>query len=168
MDTFLFTVLHGFALQYPVIQGTVIVFARLAIFAYPLFLIRFASWKHCALQSIVAAAIAYGINALIAVLLYRERPFREISAKPLFDTTYLFDSFPSDHAALAIAIAGSIFLCSSNRIRGIIALTLAFAIGLARVMAGVHYVSDVIGGFGIGLFAASISAFHYHWYRKRL
>lgn len=57
-----------------------------------------------------------------------------------------------------MALAASIFFHSS-RTRGILALVLALSIGLARVMAGVHYVSDVLAGFGIGLIAASVSAY---------
>lgn len=166
MDTILFSALHGIALQYPLIQGLVIVFARLVIFLYPLFLLRLAAWRRCAMQSLIALAIAYGTNSLIAMLWYRDRPYQDMPAQPLFDTTYLYDSFPSDHASLAMALAATIFLCSS-RIRGITALVLAFFIGLARIMAGVHYASDVLAGFGIGLTAAAASMYVYqHWCRR--
>ncbi|MBI2484309.1 phosphatase PAP2 family protein [Candidatus Uhrbacteria bacterium] len=158
MDTILFVALHGIALQYPFLQGIVVVCARLAIVAYPVFFLRLPAWRHAALQSLIALVIAYAINIFIAIFWYRERPYADIPAEPLFGTSYLYDSFPSDHSAAAMALAASIFFHSS-RTRGILALALALSIGLARVMAGVHYVSDVLAGFGIGLIAASVSAY---------
>jgi len=168
IDTFLFKAFHGIALHYPLVQGFVIVFARFAIFAYPLFFLRLPEWKRCATHSLASLALAYGINALISLVWYRERPYLSLDAQPLLDTTYLYDSFPSDHVALAMALAASIFLFSP-RMRGISALLLAVLIGISRVMAGVHYMSDVLAGFGVGLIAASVSMYiHRMWRNKQI
>ncbi|MBI4250503.1 phosphatase PAP2 family protein [Candidatus Uhrbacteria bacterium] len=161
IDTFLFKAFHGIALHYPLVQGLVIIFARFAIFAYPLLFLRFARWKRCIKLSLPSLALAYGINALISLVWYRDRPFVSLDAQPLFDTHYLHDSFPSDHAALAMALAASIFLCAP-RTRGVYAIVIAVLIGVARIMAGVHYPSDILAGFGVGLFAAAIGKYIDH------
>lgn len=66
-----------------------------------------------------------------------------------------FDSFPSGHATIFAALATGIFIY--NRRLGIIFAVAAFFIGLARVIAGIHYPLDVLTGFGIGFVMAILS-----------
>ncbi len=96
--------------------------------------------------------IAYIANALIALMWYRERPFHDLDARILLDTSNLFDSFPSDHAALVSSIAVTILFASRGR--GVLACLFAVFIALSRVSAGVHYISDVLAGIGIGIISA--------------
>jgi undecaprenyl-diphosphatase len=68
-------------------------------------------------------------------------------------------SFPSGHATLAVAFYGLIFyliwLQLKNRFLKffVISVALGFAVvmGFSRVYLGVHYLSDVAGGYAIGL-----------------
>lgn len=58
-------------------------------------------------------------------------------------------SFPSNHATNAMAIAAAVTLWGNKKIG--LALTLvAIAIGISRVYLGVHYPSDIVGGFIFG------------------
>lgn len=66
-----------------------------------------------------------------------------------------FDSFPSGHATIFAALATGIFIY--NRKLGIIFAIAALLIGLARVIAGIHYPLDVLTGFGIGFVMAILS-----------
>ena len=75
-------------------------------------------------------------------------------------------SFPSGHAALALAFYGyltsflwrEIFKKWVARIVVlVIGIVLAGAIGFSRLYLGVHYLSDVLGGYLIGLFWLFIS-----------
>ena len=61
-------------------------------------------------------------------------------------------SFPSGHSTLFMAIAVAIFLCHKKV--GCWFVLFAFLIGVARIMAGVHFPVDILGGF---LFGAIIS-----------
>lgn len=84
-------------------------------------------------------------------------------------------SFPSGHATVAIAIYGFIayFLIKINkrwkfRINlFFIFLVLIFAIGFSRLYLGVHYLSDVLGGYFLGLMWLIASIFLYEWLIKK-
>jgi membrane-associated phospholipid phosphatase len=84
----------------------------------------------------------------------RERPF---FPDPLAtESTY---SFPSGHASVSLAVYGTIGYIAarhaSTRLKQLAALVAAAAlillIGFSRLYLGVHYLSDVIAGFSLGL-----------------
>ena len=64
-------------------------------------------------------------------------------------------SFPSGHSANAMMtyVALALFLCAPEHRRPWLAaaVALAFLVGLSRVMLGVHWPSDVVGGWSYGL-----------------
>ncbi|MAF29081.1 MAG: phosphatase PAP2 family protein [Croceicoccus sp.] len=68
-------------------------------------------------------------------------------------------SFPSGHSANAAAtyLALALFLTRS-RVARALAVLLVLAVGLSRVALGVHWPSDVIGGWAFGSFAALLAA----------
>jgi len=99
------------------------------------------------LVAVIAAAGSLLLNQIIILIWSRPRPFAVQAATLLLRPSH-DPSFPSDHATFAFAVAVALFLVS-KRI-GVPALILAALIGFARVFAGEHYVTDVIGGALIG------------------
>lgn len=104
--------------------------------------------------SALGALLAVAITAAIGMLWDRPRPFVADHFTPLI--SHAPDaSFPSDH----LAALGAVTICvwfTSRRLGlavGIIALVVAFA----RVYVGVHYVSDVAGGFALGLLCGALA-----------
>ena len=88
-------------------------------------------------------AISSGLVMLINSLYFRPRPFVDL------DVTLLFyrptdSSFPSNSAAAAFAIAAGVW--TANRRVGTVLFVVAFAYGLSRVYAGVHYPLDIVSG----------------------
>ena len=82
--------------------------------------------------------------------------------RPPVDMAFLVEnsfSFPSGHATIAVALYGFIiyilFRESGGRSRRMailfIGVLLIFLIGLSRLYLGVHFLSDVVGGFLLGL-----------------
>ena len=97
----------------------------------------------------LAAGVALILNVPVRALVERPRPF--VSHPGQLDL--LMDhqangSFASDHATFTMALAVGLILV--NRRFGMIALGLAGFEGLLRVFMGVHYPTDVIGGFALG------------------
>ncbi len=100
---------------------------------------------------IVIAAVLSSI-AITSIKWIIKRPRPELWVRPIEDGY----SFPSGHALVTTAVFG---LCAyllaeayPKFKRAIYAITaiLVFAIGLSRIVIGVHYPSDVIGGWLIG------------------
>lgn len=94
------------------------------------------------------------LNQMLKFILRRPRPteFRIIN-----ETGY---SFPSGHSMISMAFYGFLIYLIYKNIKNkylkttliIILSLLIIAIGLSRIYLGVHYLSDVIGGFLISIF----------------
>jgi undecaprenyl-diphosphatase len=104
---------------------------------------------------VLAATIgATVINSSIKHLVDRPRP---MVVPPL--TSVSSESFPSGHAAMSAAVyltLGGLLAqtVSSRRLKLyflFVALVLTFLVGVSRVMLGVHYPTDVLAGWTMGL-----------------
>lgn len=92
----------------------------------------------------------FGVTSLIRFFWHRPRPFLVYPARTLFtDNTY---SFPSGHAAFFFAFAAAIYFY--NKRWGAWFFLAAILMAVSRVIAGVHYPSDIVGGAFIGIAVA--------------
>ncbi|MFC9249401.1 phosphatase PAP2 family protein [Streptomyces sp. NPDC057136] len=104
----------------------------------------------------LAAGIALLINIPIRGFVERPRPFNDHDGLDVLVAGKTDFSFVSDHATMAMAIAVGLFV--ANRKFGFAALGLALVEGLCRVYMGVHYPTDVVGGFALGTAVALLLA----------
>ncbi len=95
-------------------------------------------------------------NMLIRKLIGRKRPFDVLKINSIVSHKSA-GSFPSNHSASAMAIAVAFFYMS--HICGIIIFAMAIVTGIARVFAGLHYLSDVLAGFFVGIFLGYLGFF---------
>jgi membrane-associated phospholipid phosphatase len=117
---------------------------------------------------VVVAAPAVGglLSGVVKVMFGRVRP---AGAAILNEHSY---SFPSGHAATSAAVV--VTLCYVMAREGMISWKMAIAIGagvplivgLTRLYLDVHWTTDVIGGWTVGLFVAAMSAALYEYLRR--
>ncbi|MGW1224943.1 phosphatase PAP2 family protein [Streptomyces sp. NPDC002530] len=104
----------------------------------------------------LSAGIALLINIPIREFVERPRPFKDHAGlEVLVDGKNDF-SFVSDHATMAMALGVGLFV--AHRKFGIAAIALALLEGFCRIYMGVHYPTDVVGGFALGTAVALLLA----------
>ncbi len=106
-----------------------------------------------------AAAIGRGvIVSLIWFFLFRQRPFvADSTVTQLITHDPLQSSFPSGHVTAMVALA--LVMYKFDKKWSTAFLALAFITGLGRIIAGVHFPFDIIGGLIAGAIAAYIARF---------
>jgi undecaprenyl-diphosphatase len=95
-----------------------------------------------------------GVAELIRFFYHRPRPFLVLEAHKLIANSDWFYSdtewsFPSGHSAFFFAMAMAIYLY--NKKWGIWFFTAAILMNISRIVAGVHYPSDILGGAVVGI-----------------
>lgn len=112
-------------------------------------------WPRGALLTVVTLAGAGLLNGGLKLFFGRERPtafFEQYPSPGSF-------SFPSGHALFATAFFGGLAVLLWARLRGararlavaLLAAACILLIGFSRIYLGVHYPSDVLGGFAAGI-----------------
>ena len=96
----------------------------------------------------LAAAVAVLVNVPIRGFVERPRPFRDHQGLEVLVSGKTDYSFVSDHATLTMAMAVGLFV--ANRKFGLLGIVIALLEGFCRVYMGVHYPTDVVGGFALG------------------
>ncbi len=108
-------------------------------------------------EIIVAALISLPLTYIMAkclsALYYDPRPFVVGNFVPLIPHAP-DNGFPSDHTLLSAAVAAVIF--SFEKRWGTALFIVAFLVGLSRVAAGVHHLTDIIGSMIIAAFVTYV------------
>ncbi len=105
------------------------------------------------MSAAAAAALALLANAVLGQLWYHPRPFVDHPKQTLLLVHHGADnSFPSDHTAVAFAVAVAVL--AFHRRLGVLLVALASGVGVDRVLVGVHYPIDVLAGALVGTVAA--------------
>ncbi len=91
--------------------------------------------------------LPWGISILLSEWIRRPRPFFSEHYKPLIELAIQTPSFPSQHATIAFSLVA---IFSNEPLVWPFMLLAAVLVGVGRLAAGVHFVSDVIVGALIG------------------
>lgn len=100
--------------------------------------------------TISALVARFGVTELIRLFYHRPRPFLTHQLHTLFTDNEW--SFPSGHATFFFAMVTAIYLYNKKWGVGFFIATLAVTI--SRIVVGVHYPSDILGGMVIGILVA--------------
>ena len=110
-----------------------------------------AGHRHLPFVFVAITMVGRGASELQKYMIARARP--DLEAHLVVVKT---SSFPSGHAnsAMIFYLTIALILTQGTRWRGVavgLAILLALLVGLSRVMLGVHWPSDVIGGWAFGM-----------------
>lgn len=95
-----------------------------------------------------SAFIAFLIATILKEIIQIDRSFVQFDKiSPLFNPNQEY-SFPSTHATIFSALAFSVFFLHKKA--GYLLMFFALLIGLSRIIAGVHFPVDILGGFILG------------------
>ena len=124
-------------------------------------------WR-LALYLLVAGAGALILDPVLKSLVGRLRP---VLAHPIAHGTG--SSFPSGHALGSLVCYGALLLVFLPAARGrrrivliVVVAAIILIVGISRILLGVHYVSDVVGGWAIGVIWLGITAFAFELTRS--
>ncbi len=140
--------------------------ARDVIYLAPLVLLALWFWPASngarALNQRVAAAaffavlLGLGFATLLGSLHAEARPFISDTTTKLLIPHAPDNSFPSDHATVAFALAGAIVWWRKSL--GFTLLGFALLIGISRIYVGVHWPQDVAAAAAAGFVAGAVVA----------
>lgn len=135
------------------VYGAPLRLSPLVLVAAGVFLYR--GWRRGALLVIVTLVGAMLLDVGLKLLFARARPRAFFDYYPSPESY----SFPSGHALFAVCFFGGLAVLLTHRLRSralqaavwLVALLVVLLIGASRVYLGVHYPTDVLGGFAVGV-----------------
>jgi len=155
MDESLVSFLNQWATSQPSLSAVVELIAQYGVFVLPVAVI--VVWvradglnrpRQGVLAGCMAALSAFAVGLVLERTLGRARPFVELGFTPLI--AHVADSsFPSDHTLTGVALIGPL-LWTLPRV-GWPLLLWTLVVGAARVAAGLHHPSDILGSVALAL-----------------
>lgn len=157
LDLKLFEMVNQFAGKYDVLDQLVISFSKYGVVIFGLIFVwlwftkRGDQFKNrqLVLFALTIVLFTIGINKILEISFFRERPFVAHDVHVLSDKTPDDPSFPSNHSGGSFALAFAMFW--RYRKAGIIFIGFAVLMALSRLFLGVHYPTDVFVGMLIAL-----------------
>ena len=163
IDWKLFQLANSLAGRSPVLDAVIRLLMNDYALTTALVLVPFALWfsghtpaereryQRAVLTTVAALVMANLIVKALNLVYWRWRPFT------FHEVTLLFyhpsdSSFPSNAATVGFCIATSIWLF--DRKMGLILYVIAALFGVSRIIGGVHYHTDILGGILIGSLSA--------------
>ena len=132
-------------------------FPYIPFIIYPCVLFYLFITKHSLfLVTLLKPLIAFLFVTIFRKIVNRPRPYESMDIQPLVGHKK-GESFPSRHAVSAMIIA--LVCLDIHVLLGMILLVVAIIICISRIIAGIHYVSDVCVSIGIAVIIYLIQFF---------
>ncbi len=159
MNQDIFHFFNNFAFQNELLDTLIIFFADwliwwLVFIVIALFFLKKISFKSI-LRIFATAFLAWLVSKIIKHFYYSPRPFILLEDVKTLFTHGLNDSFPSGHTTFTSALAVATCFYASHKI-GFWFFLGAILIGLSRIVVGIHWPFDILGGLILGILVATI------------
>lgn len=120
--------------------------------------------RHDLIRIVVSVVVAFALSEGLNFLFPVPRPFVAQNFTPLVGVSLseYYASFPSGHATFLAALGTAVFF--TEKLPGVLISILSILVGVGRVMTGVHYPVDILGGFLIGVVVAGLVKFAHDRY----
>ena len=123
------------------------------------------------------ACVAMAANPMVKNVFLRLRPYMVVPAiqclKPVDPSADIMDiaaqgySFPSGHSTGAVTVFTSIAVFLKKRWAVILGILIPLLVGISRFCVGVHFPTDVLFGWGMGLFVILVVPFLQKKFQRR-
>ena len=156
LDLTIFNFINGLAGKWIWLDALTIFFAKyleyfLIGFLFLFLLKDYKKYKAMVFEAISSVILSRLVIAeIIRQIWHRARPFIDQNVNLLFSYDNV-SSFPSGHAAFFFALSTSVYFY--NKKAGVLFFIASIFISLARVIAGIHWPSDILAGAVVGLFS---------------
>jgi len=156
-DKFVVFIAHTFPYIVVLFAIVFLLFHHDVLFSKNPFEVFSKKWKEIVLV-FFSGVFAWCISQIIKLLIHTPRPFLKLAnVQSLLSETGF--SFPSGHATFYMALAFSLFF--NHKKIGYLFMFFALLISIARIIAGVHFPIDILGGFVLGILTAYFVKFLY-------
>ncbi len=136
------------------------IFGILAIMVLSIYLLRKSNAKKAINLYIISIFACLIITNIIKIIIRRNRPVDKLLEIGGF-------SFPSSHASVSMLVYGYIILLIRKYYHGkwknlyiFLFVTLILLTGISRIYFNVHYITDVLAGYSIGLIILCFSNYY--------
>lgn len=123
--------------------------------------------KRAVVMIALAALVALLIVNFFDVVTPRPRPYMALDHIIAVNVLVDAASFPSLHVAATFSFATMLLLLGYRKLGWLSGLVAVF-IGLSRMVVGVHYPTDILGGMIVGVVAAVVMYYEAAWIRQYL
>lgn len=113
--------------------------------------------SHDFLVCLLVPAAGFLFETVVRAKINRKRPYEKYDISPLIKKYKTGESMPSRHVFSAAVISTAVLFLS--RPFGIVCFIISILSAVVRVIGGVHYPSDVIVGFLLGITIGSLCFF---------
>lgn len=159
LDIQLFQLFNSIAGQSRFLDEVIVSLASYLAYLVPVVLLAFVffsqyskreKWQLLFVVAVSGIIARFGVTELIRFFYHRPRPFVDLPIHQLLTSNEW--SFPSGHAAFFFAFSTAVYLY--NKKWGISFFVATILMTVSRVIAGIHYPSDILGGAVIGILVA--------------